>query len=478
MSKSIKLRGIEDITGNSWTILKSVQKGLADIFTSHGYHLIETPILEPTDLFVRKGGGEITTQMYSFSTPDGRQVSIRPEFTSSIVRHCIEGEILPPLPSRLQYSGPVFRFDLETGDNHHFHQSGIELMGSDHPRSDSEVLSLSCIGLSTLGLENTRLVITDLNVFSQILEYFGLSDRGKLFVMNQIGTLQRGGDALLHVKEKAKTFGLLGPEQQPTIDIDNVSLMSEAKARQIIAQMLKRDDMGSLGRRTPSQITERLLRKMWGDYDSSKMNSALELVSILATVTGDPKDCLEKTKALLEKHGLTSISLEKLEQVLALLNADDIGNTSVVVDFGLARGMSYYTGIVFDLTDETGTVSFGGGGRYDELAESLGSQQKLPALGFAYNLEYLIGYIGENSKHFDSYKDHAKNTLVLPLNAESYEKALQVAKDLRIAGNNVELDVCMRDLKQSMEYASSNNIDVIIAVGECGVEKEYNVSSP
>ena len=474
MTKSIKLRGIEDITGKSWTILKSVQKALSDVFVSHGYRFIETPILEPTDLFVRKGGGEITTQMYSFSTPHGRQVSIRPEFTSSIVRHCIEGEILPPLPSRLQYSGPVFRFDLETGDNHHFHQSGIELMGSDHPRSDSEVLSLSCLGLSTLGVEHPRLVITDLNIFSQILEYFGLSDRGKLFIMNQIGTLQKGGNALLQVKEKAKTFGLLGPEKQPTIDIDDVSLMSETKARQIIAQMLTRDDMGSLGRRTPNQITERLLRKMWGDQDSSKMNSALEIVSTLATVTGDPKDCLERTKSLLKEHGLMSISLEKLEQVLNLLNAGDIGDTSVVVDFGLARGMSYYTGIVFELTDPTGEISFGGG-RYDELAASLGSRQKMPALGFAYNLEYLISYIRENSKHFDPYKNPAKNTLVLPLNAEAYAKALQIAKDLRIAGNNVELDVCMRNLQQSMEYASSNDIELIIAVGERGVEKEYNV---
>ena len=92
-----------------------------------------------------------------------------------------------------------------------------------------------------------------------------------------------------------------------------------------------------------------------------------------------------------------------------------------------------------------------------------------------YNLEYLISYIRENSKHFDPYKNPAKNTLVLPLNAEAYAKALQIAKDLRIAGNNVELDVCMRNLQQSMEYASSNDIELIIAVGERGVEKEYNV---
>jgi histidyl-tRNA synthetase len=71
--------------------------------------------------------------------------------------------------------------------------------------------------------------------------------------------------------------------------------------------------------------------------------------------------------------------------------------------------------------------------------------------------------------------DTTRNTLVLPLNSASYEKALEVAKDLRANQNNVEIDVCMRDLKESMAYALSNNIDVIVTVGESGVEKEYNV---
>jgi len=475
MNKSIRIRGIDDITGNSWAILKWVQETLSDLFATHAYRFIETPMLEPTDLFVRKGGGGITTQMYSFSTPDGLQVSMRPEFTSSIVRHCIEAESLPRLPIRLQYSGPVFRFDVDTGDNHQFHQSGIELIGSDHPRSDSEVLALGCLGISTLGLEKTQLVMTDLDIFSQILNHYGLSDRGRLFVMNHISILQKGGDALLHVKEKARTLGLLRPNQQPKINIDDVSSMSETKARHLIAEMLKRDEIGSLGRRTPNQITERLLRKMWGNHDSSNMDPALEIAGALAIIKGDPQYCLKAAKDILKAHRLTSISLEKLEETLNLLNSESISDTSLILDFGLARGMSYYTGIVFELTDATGKTSFGSGGRYDGLANSLGSEKKLPALGFAYNLEHLISFFGENPKSTGSSEDTTQSTLVLPMNSESYRKALEIAKDLRANGNNVEIDVFMRNLEESIAYALSNSIDVIVTVGECGVENEYNV---
>ncbi|SVA45849.1 uncharacterized protein METZ01_LOCUS98703 [marine metagenome] len=475
MDKSLKLSGTEDITGNAWTMLKWVQKALYDVFATHGYRFIDTPMLEPTDLFVRKGGGEIITQMYSFSTPDGRHISIRPEFTSSIVRQYIESNPPPPVPSRLQYSGPVFRYDIETRDNRQFHQSGVELIGSDHLRSDSEVLSLSCLGLSTLGLEKTRLVITDLHIFSQILDHYGLSDREKLFVMNHIRILQKGDEARLHVKEKARIFSLPQPDSPPIIDLVDVTSMSKTKARQLIVEMLKKDDMGFLGRRTADQITARLLRKISGNYDSSKMNTAIEIVGTLAMIAGDPQDCLRAAKEIIKKHGLSSISLENLEQALSLLSSGNIGDTSVVVDFGLARGISYYTGIIFELTDATGATSFGGGGRYDGLANSLGSKRKLPALGFAYNLEHLIGYIKETMQPTDIRGDTTRNTLVLPLNSASYEKALEVAKDLRANQNNVEIDVCMRDLKESMAYALSNNIDVIVTVGESGVEKEYNV---
>ena len=107
MIKSSKLIGIGDIKGDSWDTLKNIQNILNDVFSSHGYQYIETPILEATDLFLRKGGAEISTQLYSFNTLSGEEVSIRPEFTSSILRHSIDNKDLYSLPIRFQYAGPV-----------------------------------------------------------------------------------------------------------------------------------------------------------------------------------------------------------------------------------------------------------------------------------------------------------------------------------------------------------------------------------
>ena len=56
-------------------------KAVSACFASAGYEMIDTPLLEETELFVRKSGGELTSRLYSFTDPGGNRVSLRPEFT-------------------------------------------------------------------------------------------------------------------------------------------------------------------------------------------------------------------------------------------------------------------------------------------------------------------------------------------------------------------------------------------------------------
>ena len=475
MEKPSKLRGIGDIKGNSWDILKFIQTTLNDVFSSHGYQYIETPILEATDLFLRKGGAEISTQLYSFKTLTGEEVSIRPEFTSSILRHSIDEKDLSSLPFRFQYAGPVLRFDMETGNNRQFHQAGIELIGSTDPLADSEILTLGYLGLSALGLERTRIVITDLGIYGQILQEIGLSEHGKLFVMSHLNILRNGDEGLESVKEKAQRFAQHRSDIHPSLNLDDLRLMSEAKARYSITEILKLYEIGSLGRRTTDQITERLLGKIWGSSDASKLDKALEIAGALAMIKGEPQKSLHQVKILLRENDLLSVSLDRIEQVLNLLRLENIDNRFVTLDFGLARGMSYYTGIVFELINEEGTYSLGGGGRYDDLAKSFGGEQKLPALGFAYDLDYVINSLQGGCKRHGFEEKQVGNTLILPTVFAAYSKALAIAKQLRANGNKVEMEVCGRSLEEAMAYAKSNGINTIVEVGKTGVKKEYAV---
>ena len=76
----------------------------------------------------------MAAQMYSFTDPGGNPVSLRPEFTSSIVRWFLGEDQLDVLPLRAQYSGPVFRYRGDYEEHRQFHQAGVELIGSGTPK--------------------------------------------------------------------------------------------------------------------------------------------------------------------------------------------------------------------------------------------------------------------------------------------------------------------------------------------------------
>ena len=75
-----------DVAEDAYLALRKAQTALQEMLRSRGYRYVDTPILEETDLFLRKSGGELASRMYSFVDPGGRRVSLRPEFTASVIR--------------------------------------------------------------------------------------------------------------------------------------------------------------------------------------------------------------------------------------------------------------------------------------------------------------------------------------------------------------------------------------------------------
>ena len=108
-----------------------IRDRLQTFLNRRGYEVIDVPTLEATELFLRKSGGELAAKMYTFNDPAGRKVSLRPEFTSSVVRAFIAKKFSSILPLRLQYSGPVFRYEgseiSEPSRTVEFDQLGAEL---------------------------------------------------------------------------------------------------------------------------------------------------------------------------------------------------------------------------------------------------------------------------------------------------------------------------------------------------------------
>src|ERR1700761_2489246 len=132
-----------------------------------GYRRIETPIFEATELFSRGVGAStdiVQKEMYSFDDGGGRSLTLRPEGTASVCRAYIEhGMHKLPSPVKLWYLGPFFRAENpQRGRYRQFWQVGAEVIGSDSPETDAELILLLAELLDAMGVKGTRLRLASL----------------------------------------------------------------------------------------------------------------------------------------------------------------------------------------------------------------------------------------------------------------------------------------------------------------------------
>ena len=137
---------------------------ISEILTINAYEIFDCPIIESTELYAMKSGGELTSRLYSFVEPGGMNVSLRPEFTSSVIRSYISDKNSENQIVKKQYVGPVFRYsDSTQGSNQRqFTQQGCELIGDASADADVEILNLSLLALQKSGLETARVKLCNM----------------------------------------------------------------------------------------------------------------------------------------------------------------------------------------------------------------------------------------------------------------------------------------------------------------------------
>lgn len=160
-------KGVSEYTPPRSAAFEFIREKLLGPARNAGYHLIELPIFEDTELFAR-GVGEstdvVSKEMYTFEDRGGRSITLRPEGTAGVMRAVIEHNLdRGQLPVKLFYTGPFFRAERpQAGRYRQFYQVGIEAIGIDDPALDAEVIAIADQGFRAIGLRNFRLEITSL----------------------------------------------------------------------------------------------------------------------------------------------------------------------------------------------------------------------------------------------------------------------------------------------------------------------------
>jgi len=391
-----RLQGMHDLSEDAWRQKLDLQERLCQLLGGYGYRQLETPVLEPTELFLRKSGGELASQLYSFTDAGSNSVSLRPEFTSPIMRHYLENADGISLPARWQYCGSVFRFDVSHPEaSGQFTQVGGELIGSSEIAADVELLNLALAVPSRLGLDGWSLQLADLDILDSLLDPVAVSDRAKSFIIQNMPRLREGRSAVPAILEEGRHLHLVGGSNGH-IDSEDAALrqavqgLDDTQARSVLLGLLQWNSADQLGQRTPEDVVERLLYKIQGTDSEDKLRQGLELASDLAAIKGEPEHALQAVKKSLASAGANQDAADRLSEVIGHVSNGPENKGRIVLDFGLVRGLAYYNGVIFEVSHFDWPGTLGGGGRYDTLSRALGGGDAVPALGFAYNLDALI----------------------------------------------------------------------------------------
>ena len=169
-----RIRGTQDIWGEEADRFQAVVAAFERVRRLYGFGRVEMPVFEATDVFARSIGETtdiVSKEMYSFEDRGGDSLTLRPEFTAGICRAYLSEGWQQHAPFKLATHGPVFRYERpQKGRYRQFHQLDAEIIGSDSPRADVELLTLaasaarsssgspkgSTLQLNTLGDAETR----------------------------------------------------------------------------------------------------------------------------------------------------------------------------------------------------------------------------------------------------------------------------------------------------------------------------------
>jgi histidyl-tRNA synthetase len=171
------VRGTKDLFGEEIKTFNSIIDLAKQKAASYGFAELQTPIFEFSELFERNLGEAsdiVSKEVYKFLDRGENFLTLRPEFTASVVRAFISnGELQQVLPQKFFSYGPIFRYDRpQKGRQRQFHQINFEVLGEDNFYSDVEIILLASSILKDLGvLDQTNLQINSLGCYETKIKY-------------------------------------------------------------------------------------------------------------------------------------------------------------------------------------------------------------------------------------------------------------------------------------------------------------------
>ena len=363
----------------------------------YGYKQYDAPILEHTILYTRKGGDDITKEMYSFEVGEDSPTSVclRPEMTPSCCRMIMKIIKTTPLPIKWFSIPQCWRYETTTrGRKREHYQWNVDNFGGPIIKAEAEILALIVRFFKSIGLtyEDVVIKISNRMILQTVLKKYNITDDVQIKIIFNI--------------------------------IDKLDKLDKS----VIIRML---------------------------FGAGLIIGAIEDIFRVLAIN----DIIE----LGEYFGADNPVYAEMCNMFVLFEAYGITNW-IKLDLSVVRGLSYYTGIVFEGFFRNTEVqrSIFGGGRYDNLLKTYGYSTRVPAVGFGMGNVVIMDGLQELGK-LPKLSNNVEYCII-PFNKQLYPKAANISEKILDAGKTMSIYMTLGKVRIAKAYAYADNIGAQYAI--------------
>ena len=192
-----------------------------------------------------------------------------------------------------------------------------------------------------------------------------------------------------------------------------------------------------------------------------------ETINSIINVNGSHDD-LNSIRDLFEDIPESMEALEQLDEILTVVEA--FGFDDYTVKLSIARGLDYYTGVVFEIyvPDLGAQKQITGGGTYN--LTSLFDSEDVESTGFAFGFDRIMEAF--HKQKLEVEEENCNKVLVVPVKKEFKIEAIKVAQILRDADIITDIDLKGKKLKKNLSFANANNINNVVLIGQKEIEED------
>ena len=426
-AKTQPARGMRDFLPEDVRRREYVINVIKEVYERYGFEPLETPAVENIETLMGKYGEEGNQLIFKIlkrgvheSTGEA-DLALRYDLTVPLARVVAEyRDKLPKFFKRYQIQ-PVWRADRPArGRFREFYQCDVDVLGSRSMLVEAEICAAASDVLTTLGFNDFTIKLNHRYALTGVLQSAGISAEKHDAALVAIDKLDKIGPEGVQ-----KEFEERGIEVGPGGNL--LKFFHELTSLEHAAEIAAGDSAEQKQRALNAAILGRLVEFVRDDE-------------------------------------LGARGVDELRSIMKFAEASGIGSR-IKIDPSLARGLSYYTGAIMEISVKDLPGSLGGGGRYDNLIGTfLG--ENVPACGFSLGLERIIVVMTERDKFPEALVSSPADIMVTVWNDDSFLESIELAHELRGQGLRVDLYPEADKIGKQFKYASARAIPFVAVIGD------------